>query len=223
MNSKEVKQKLYDIFNPAFSERGFKGKIESDGLGFYQKLDDRVNQISFGISNYSPLFKVGMNLSIGFTSLHGIEQKALGLDKKCSSTIYKHIGEYLKQLSYSYKIETEAEIESFYKIGTEFMENTGYAFFEKYTTLESIDTLMNTNPYSDPVDAGNIASRSRYGIIAAKLVNNPNFDSLVTAYRQRLQSGPVYLRQFEACVKFITEHSLDELIEIGVAKPGKKK
>jgi hypothetical protein len=223
MVSKEFMKKLLDRFNPDLCGYGFKGKADSQGVEFIRKTELGAESITIAASNYSPLYKAGMVISVGFNDIYRIEHYISQTEPKYLKvpvTINLHLDQFLGTKSYRYEMQTENDIECFYKLAIDFLNKAGFHFFQKYLTLESIDELMNADPYSDPDEAGVIHVRSKRGIIVAKLVNNPNFDTLVTAYRDRLQRGPLYLRKFEECVKFIMEHTLDELKEISNRKPG---
>ena len=62
-------------------------------------------------------------------------------------------------------------------------------YFEKYSTLEAIDDIMNNPPFEhNPAHVGGtFANRYMKGLIVAKLVDNLNYENLVSTYNEAIK------------------------------------
>ncbi|MDX1954843.1 MAG: hypothetical protein SFU20_04865 [Chitinophagaceae bacterium] len=70
-------------------------------------------------------------------------------------------------------------------------------FFDRYNSLESIDDIINSEPY-DSIPAhvcANYDGRCMKGLIVAKLVNNPRYNELVVIYNDEMRETFIDFRQ----------------------------
>lgn len=124
------------------------------------------------------------------------------------ATIMNNKGDlYLKQYFLDYEIEDEGDISKFIsyfsKVYNEFIK----IYFEKFSNLEEIDQGLNTQPTKSVVHRATNPYRCIVGIIAAKLVNRPNYEELVKIYRNEISVSvkDEDIIDYENIVDFLSE------------------
>ncbi|TCZ65207.1 hypothetical protein [Flaviaesturariibacter aridisoli] len=81
--------------------------------------------------------------------------------------------------------DIEAAVETLYQYYLEIAK----PFFERYNSLEKIDSLINSKPYNSiPAHfCGNCDTRCMKGLVVAKLTNNPEYNSLLAIYDEEIR------------------------------------
>lgn len=103
-----------------------------------------------------------------------------------------------------YDIYTESDALSMAKEVLTYFINETLPYLKSISSLETLETLVNKAPHP-------LSFRS--GLVLAKLVDNPQYDSLVEQYRESFKGWVVEWDKtdFEKIVAFLDCHSLDEL------------
>jgi len=76
-------------------------------------------------------------------------------------------------------------------------------YYENYSSVEVIDTLLNENPLLSTPHVGGPNFRVSKGLIVARLTGRQNYPELVELYRGIVKNaaGDFYLPQFDALVE----------------------
>lgn len=86
-------------------------------------------------------------------------------------------------------------------------------YFNKFTTLEAIDDFINNPPfeYSPAYVGAFLDDRCMKGLIAAKLVNNPNFKQLVGIYDELIKEteSEESINNYRKVKSFLKEKSIN--------------
>lgn len=103
-----------------------------------------------------------------------------------------------------YDIYTENDALSMAEEVLTYFINETLPYLKSISSLEALDALINKAPHP-------LSFRS--GLVLAKLVGNPQYDSLVEQYRESFKGWVVEWDKtdFEKIVAFLDAHSLDEL------------
>ena len=105
-----------------------------------------------------------------------------------------------------YDIYTEDDAKKMVAEVSAYFINDALPYLESISNLHALEALTNSNPH--PL-------KFRSGLVLAKLVANPQYDSVVEQYREAfIRTGWVVewdKTDFEKIVAFLDAHSLDEL------------
>ncbi len=103
-----------------------------------------------------------------------------------------------------YDIYTEDDAKKMVAEVSAYFTNEALPYLESISNLHALEALTNSNPH--PL-------KFRSGLVLAKLVDNPQYDSLVEQYRESFKGWVVEWDKtdFEKMVAFLDCHSLDEL------------
>jgi len=203
MNLKECKKGIRDFF----PLKDWKHKAGLQGGYFIRETENIRYDFNYGITNYINEFKIGWSSGIAFKSLEKIYIKAKKIDTKSGKTtlyLMDTSPDYFNgKCSIDYRIKSEEDIVNMYKKIEDFLYNKAPDFFEKVKTMDELDKWLNTNPGS-PIEyvSNSIRFNSQYGIIAAKLNNNPQYMELIDIYR-KLQKGDNFAYEFDQVVEYL--------------------
>ena len=215
MNYSEVKKEVKKEVDLFLKPKGFKSKAMADGCDFIKVDEFYTLNIGYGISNYGDVFDTSCYISVSFLPIDRIQQYVLcenGGYGICSGT-----KKYFNDINYSYKITTISDVIEWGKIISNFYEEYAIHFFNKYNTLNSIDTLLNETPTKNVVFLDDLGYRIIKGLIAAKLNNNPKYNELRDYYKSEVESKFQGYFMYPKCMKvieFLDSHSYEEIITI---------
>lgn len=222
MKKKEVIQELKSRFEILIRANGFNViKISSQGGTAIRRTDFGGYLFTFSISDYEPVFKTTVTLGVGFEAVNVIDQivSEIPVSKYLSSTIIYNYATYKGLINYYHKIETIDDIDNWVKAVEKFLNDSGFAFFEQYTTLESIDKLLNNSDLSGDTpycpDKGVLI---RNGLIAAKLDGNDEYDAILSKYKayytEKYKAYLYTLKIFDTLEQLLKNSSYEELLKL---------
>jgi hypothetical protein len=101
--------------------------------------------------------------------------------------------------SYQYKIRSDSDIVPVARNLILDFNQKALNYFQKYSSLKQIDSLLNDDPHQDSVHQIMDYARCSRGIITAKLCHRDNYHELASIYRERMrkQDKGFYLDLFE--------------------------
>jgi hypothetical protein len=216
MNYTEVKRELKNEFESFLKPLGFKSKIDSQGCRFFKKIKKCDIRFGFGVSNFIDEFYASPFGSLGLNNIQIIENSIFN-EELSYDTILLNKSEYFNNLNYKYKIENIDDILEWGKIIKEFYTNYAVPFFEKYSSIDAIDKLLNENPSEKVIYLDDLGWRIIKGLIAAKLNSNPKYPELRAYYKSEVESKFQGYFMYEKCMKtieFLDRHTLQELDEM---------
>ena len=179
-------------------------EFEKDGFTFKKSTNEFKHQdgdytYSFYIEqlSWSGSHSINVHLRISQKKIESILEKILGKQRhkitmgRDIGDIYKspdgrELGERGGLFIWLYQDEDiEATIK---KLGM-YYSDIAKPYFTKYNTLEAIDDIMNNPPfdYCPAHVGGNFNERCMKGLIVAKLINNPNYEKLVSIYNEEIK------------------------------------
>jgi hypothetical protein len=220
MNYKEVKKEIKIEFESFLKPLGYGSKIDSQGCEFFKKINGSLYRIGYGITNYIDEFNTGCYIGIGHLGIQKILYFIEGIfdvNDNYGSTLGSNIGLFFNNLNYRYEIKSREDINKWGQIAREFYNNYAVPFFQKYSSLDAIDKLLNDNPTEKVIYLDDLGWRIIKGLIAAKLNSNPKYPELRAYYKSEVESKFQGYFMYEKCMKtieFLDRHKLEELEKI---------
>lgn len=199
-------QDIYNAFHKEFAflhSREFK-KYSKESL--YRKTKYGFDEISILVSSYSPIYIVRFVLSIRIDELELImnnfrDMNPKYINKTPSFMVRQEL--LMKKDRYEYRIETDEELESMKIDFEKIMNDYGWNFFDKYNNLEAIHEAVNSTP-EESLLFNDKCRRAMYGVLVAKILNAPEFENLVTHYRESLEDWNEYDQgRYEQLVSYL--------------------
>ncbi|MDR2992409.1 MAG: hypothetical protein LBV11_00995 [Bacillus cereus] len=216
MNYKEVKQIVKKEYELLLNPLNYRGKNDLQGYEFRFINDFIVYKIGYGIVNYIDEFNIGTYISLSVISIDNIQQIILNEERIIENyaTIGTNISSYFGELNYRYHIKTIEDVKEWGKIVRKFYNEYVLPFFEKYSTVEAIDKLLNDNPSEKVIYCSDLSWRIIKGLIAAKLNNNPQYNDLRNYYKSEVESKFQGYFMYDKCMKvidFLDKYTSEEL------------
>ena len=117
-----------------------------------------------------------------------------------------------KDTRYTFACTAEEELRAYLDDLMAFLKTEGRKFWEKFSTLASIESYLNTDP-SNPVEHGFVGtSRAKDGLTLAKMMGRTDLDNLEAAYLklfehpgQKSLVPPNAIKEFLAYSKWLRE------------------
>ncbi len=105
-----------------------------------------------------------------------------------------------------YLVENDSDIDILIKIIPKRFEEYVLPYFNENSTIERVDKLLNSSPKEAVVHNWLYPLRACIGVIAAKLVDNPNYFNLVNIYREELTGANLVFKiKFENIVTYLNK------------------
>lgn len=205
MKLTDLKKLLFSIYGESLKPLGFK-KVK---YGFMKINGDYAYNFIFSSLDRDNSFPTGFFYGLGSKSIANIIKKVVAVHE--DNSFYPMIGwrqvvlwEAKKYPVKDYDIYTEDDAEKMVAEVSAYFTNEALPYLESISNLHALEALTNSNPH--PL-------KFRSGLVLAKLVENPKYDSLVEQYRESFKGWVVEWDKmdFEKIVSFLDCHSLDEL------------
>lgn len=130
-------------------------------------------------------------------------------NQRNTHTIVSELWRYLDSpKKYQYKIVTEDNIPSVAERLFNDFKHEALNYFQNYSELEQVDSLLNDNPHQYSVHQIMDFTRCSRGIITAKLCSRKNYQELSSIYRERMknQNNGFYLASFEQLLEDLSNY-----------------
>ncbi len=189
LKAQEVKDGIAAGLSLQMIGEGFSYKKKSNE---YQCIEgDFIFSFCIDQLRWSDHYSIDVRLEISQKNVEDILQKIIG-KQRFRMTMGNNIGQiklspdgrkYIAgglQFILLFEEDIAAAIETLFNYYTTIAK----PYFKKYNTLEAIDDIINNEPfeYLPPHYGAGLWNRCMKGLIVAKLINNPNYDKLVTIY-----------------------------------------
>ncbi len=215
MEIKSTERKLLEGMQTFFAEKGF--TLIMGDLSFERKFDQGIQTFYFLIEEKEGSIYVEPRWSIKLKKILDIYHKVSKKEKKFfkyTSVLGNTLGELIEYTNngneigsgkfMKYLIEDEKDILTLINVIPKRFEEYVLPYFEKNSSVEKVDKLLNKNLTQLSIHSWLYPLRACFGIIAAKLVNNPNFYKILETYEQELlNADPVYKKEFEELKKML--------------------
>jgi hypothetical protein len=212
MKYKELMELLKYNIQPLLPD--FKVKVK-DGISFCKKSNDVMLELVVTYVNYSPLYITTFFIATEAAAIRNIIShyvKSKNTSRVTGAILFYRSSDY--EDSRKYKIMEEKDLDGFYKSISDFVTTNGTTLFQ-LTKLKDIEHYFNENVDCQLTFQKDYKSRAVAGILLAKIFDNPKLESLIEQYRNRLNIWETEQCQFDDYVKFVMEHSAEELLELG--------
>jgi hypothetical protein len=103
-----------------------------------------------------------------------------------------------------YLIEDDQDVKVLIKVIPKGFIEFVLPYFDSNSSIIEVDRLLNETPRELSIHHPLYPTRACIGLIAAKLVSNPNYKELVTIYEEETrEANPFYREEFERLIKLL--------------------
>lgn len=127
-------------------------------------------------------------------------------------TLFTSLGKLFEQPIQRFAIQSEADILPAVNAIQKGIMSRGISFLERYTRLENVDNLYNSDPNSALTYLHNHLHRCMRAIAIARLSLRPDFERLAASYRDQLQQIGVtesVLDRYDRLWRFLRTYSMN--------------
>lgn len=179
------------------------GKLSKNELVYNKKM----NEFRCSTGEYTYIFNIDQ---VVWSSSYSLHVRLYISQKKIEAILEKIIGKLRHKLTLGQEIERiykspdgrevvkgnlsvwlrqDEDVDAAVETLEWYYNEIAKPYFVKYNTLEAIDDIMNNPPFDHcPADVGgNFDNRCMKGLIVARLVDNPNYEKLVTIYDEAIK------------------------------------
>lgn len=193
LKTKEVKELIATGLMEKFIQQGF---VYKKTINQFEKMQAGNTSIfNILITAWSKHFSIDVRLYISQKKIEEIYESSVGKSHKIT------IGNTIERINASpdgravvngdlvinlyFDDDVEAAVESL----ENYYNTIAKPYFEKYQDLKSIDDIINNPPFEhSPAHVGlGLDERCMKGLIAARLVDNPNYEQLVSTYDEAIK------------------------------------
>jgi len=208
MRKAEINKALIEMIRPILEPLGFKKKNGSDGWVYFKETDFGFNQVPVLIWQYDEFFFVGLSFMVRISKLNEVflpYSSFVAKENDNSITIGANIETFGFKGDHKIKVVTEEELQKAIYLLKDILVNQGLFFFEKFTTVDSIDKELNRDNRIQHLFIHD-TDRCIVGITAAALNHNPQFSYWESYYREKLSKASEYRKEkYESLVKYLHE------------------
>lgn len=189
LKAQEVKEIIASSLTLLMVTEGFKYKKSSNE--YVCTVEDFTYSFCIDQLRWSDHYSIDVRLEISQKKIENVLEKIIGKQRfratmgntigqiKLSPDGRKYVAGGL-QFILLFEEDVTAAVETLF----EYYSTIAKPYFKKYSSLKAIDDIMNNDPfdYLPPYYGAGLDGRCMKGLIVAKLVNNPEYDKLVTIY-----------------------------------------
>lgn len=127
-------------------------------------------------------------------------------------TLFTSLGKLFEQPMQRFSIHDEADILPAVNAIQKGIMSRGISFLERYTRLENVDNLYNTDPNTPLIYLHNHMHRCMRAIAIARLSLRPDFERLAASYRDQLQKmgvAELVLDRYDRLWRFLRTYSMN--------------
>jgi hypothetical protein len=187
MSFSKVKSEYQKEFKLFLSNNGYKKLKNGHGTFYTEVKNESQYSIYLAVTIFSDTFETTCHIGIGIVPIQKILQLSLDEELEGSqfygSTLGSGINVYTGILNYRFTIKCIEDIKEWSNIVNDFYSKYAIVFFEKYNSVKAIDELLNSKPTEEVKLCDDLGWRIIKGLIAAKLINNPDYNNLRDYYK----------------------------------------
>lgn len=217
MLKSELLSHLEEELTPRLSPHGFQFVKAQEA---YTRTRDGVSNFFYlGITSMKGLFMlIDPSAGIRFDRVERIFHEVSGMkgrDAKESWTLWGSWRNTIRdpKIRGMFRVEGSSDISAAVKwVESDFLE-FAIPMFEKFTTLEALDSLFNSTPSSDAGYAGNSDNKATRGIITAAILRRNDFDRLAAEHRRKLQTVDqgIHVKAFDALERHLRKYYMENV------------
>ncbi|CAM3089278.1 hypothetical protein [Flavobacterium frigoris] len=217
MKISELTKHINEAVKQRLSPLGFK----KDGYGFTLNENGFTKKIIFSSIDRDNSFPTSFSVWFGFLGVDRVLFRATGnevdLKKiKHGGQVFIRQVELFEQGTYPFK---DYDIYTFEQADDAVSESLNYFIdfiipdMNKFKSVLKLEEQINLK--GQFINDRFLSTKVKYGLILAKLVNNPNYEFLKNKYRELLNDWSDWDKQeLEKVIDFIDTHSQEELLKI---------
>ncbi len=210
MKAAELKKYLHEAVKAKLNLLGFK-KHDS---WYYKNINNYTYAIIISSLNYDNSFPTSFAATFGFVSIDKILYKSTGREKeftncKIGGQLFITQAELFENNKYPCK---DYDIYTFEQAYDAINQMLDYFLTELMPNMNEFANILKLeeqiNAKQQFTNDRFLATKLKYGLILAKLVNNPKYETLKNRYREILKEWPDWDKQeLEKVIMFLDSHS----------------
>lgn len=192
---KEIAQQISEGFSDHFKIYDFKFKKSTNE--FFRKTDKVTQIFSMLYTKVDDYITITPELIIHIKDIEDIYKSIAQIKGRPYLTLGNNFltladydgddANYKKKPSRDWLVENDDDIKYLIKIIPSYLEKDILPYFEKNSSIERVDELLNAYPDKMSIHNYGYPLRANIAIIAAKLNNNPRYDDLVSIYETEIE------------------------------------
>lgn len=207
-----VEKRLLMLLQPIFEAKGF--QLMKHLHQFRKKTDGGFQNIIISVSGSEPVL---VEINIG-TRVDLVEELAyqfttgLRSFQENSNTLITSMGRIIQQPYFRFEVTRTDDVQEVADRICGFMQEQGFGFLDKYTTISELDKLFNDNPREKLPYAYNHLNRCLRGIVLARMADRKDFPAIAATYRNTLvksSTAPPLLEKYDKLVNHLKTFSFN--------------
>jgi hypothetical protein len=205
----EIKKVFVGMLDSQLISTGFSKVKNNEWVEYVKKTEFGFNRVTPVINQYSTLFFISIGFSIRINDISNIISFFKDVNPNYleeATTINCAFDSLIKYDDSRIKVESMEELEDAIKLFKGVLEKEANVFFEKYTSVASIDNEVNREDLSKNSVFYGVSVQPFLGLTSAVLNKNPKSKYLENYYREKLVNANQHIKnQYEKLVVYIKE------------------
>ena len=201
MKKQEVRGLIYAGLEPMVTAHDFRLKKSEES--FVRAMEGGKQSLGIALVDYNPIFEFSLTISIRLDQVEDILHMFSGSPPqyhKASATFISDMSRFQTSKP-SYAVTTPEDIQAALAVLHPIVLNQIIPFFDGHKNLEAVAQVL--NPDSIPEMMPGVGP-AMHAAIVARLTHNPNLESIVSAYQERLARFPKNIQdQFNCLVDYL--------------------
>lgn len=205
MKVSEVSNKLFDLINPVFEERGF--SLNRQKKQFTRKDNGAIQLFDLFFYKKSDHITIKPEIRIKMDEIEKIYRSITSIESRPYRTLGNHLFEIVRYIDdgveiddgegslYDWLVEDEESVQKLAQVIPEYFKETILLYFEENSSVARVDELLNKFPREVSIHNPMYPLQANIAIIAAKLNDNPKYDELVAIYDEETQEAEESYRE----------------------------
>lgn len=206
----EIKKEFVEMLDYQLISNGFIKIKNNEWVEYEKKTDFGFNRVTPVVNQYSNLFFVSIGFSIRISNISKITSLFKDINPNYleeATTINCAFDSLTKYDDSRIKVESVEELENAIKLFKGVLEHEAKDFFEKYTSVPSIDMEVNREDLPKNSVFYGVTVQPFLGLTSAYLNNNPRTKYWENFYREKLINANQHIKnQFEKLVIYLHEY-----------------
>ena len=207
-----VEKRLLELLKPFFEKQGF--HLLTNLHQYRKATSSGFQNIILSVSGREPVL---VEVNIG-TRIDLVEELAyqfttgLRSYQQDSNTLVTSIGRIMQQPYFRFEINQADDVTTVADKICNFMQEQGFGFLEKYSTISALDQLFNDKPREKLPYAYNHMNRCLRGIVLARMADRRDFTAIAATYRNTLvksSTAPPLLEKYDKLVNHLKTFSFN--------------
>jgi hypothetical protein len=201
MKKQDVRGLIYAGLEPMVAPHGFRVKKSEES--FVRAIEAGKQSLGIALVDYNPVFEFSLTISIRLDQVEDILHMFSGSPPqyhRTSSTFISDMNRFQTSKP-SYSVTTPEDIQAALTVLHPVVLNQIIPFFDGHKNLETVAQVMSLDSIPEMMPG---AGPAMYAAIVARLTHNPNLESIVSAYQERLARFPKNIQgQFNNLVEYL--------------------